>query len=275
MHLLAVSGLHVGIVFLVLTRILSLIGFSAYHSANRIISVLIVWIYVMVCGVPPSAARAAGMISLYVFSSWTGRQVNSIQMVALVCFIHTLIEPAKIFTPGFQLSYLAILGIFIYYPRIRKTIVVRNRILSKVRDLAGISVAAQSLTLPVVLFTFAGFPVYFLIGNIFLMPLGLFVFYFSLLLLILQLMGLNVPFLHEFLDWFMGIWIDMGSMIANLPGNRLIVNDFPFYESFFYLGLLFVLRNGLRKSLLPPFRLFVYLFGWTVVGFLFTICNML
>ncbi|MCD6347318.1 MAG: ComEC/Rec2 family competence protein [Bacteroidales bacterium] len=274
MHLLAVSGLHVGIVFMALTKLLTLIGISEHGSINRLIATMVMWMYVLICGMPPSAVRAGGMLSLFGLSRLIGRPVNSMHLVAVVCFVHTVIEPVSIFSTGFQLSYLAIMGILIYFPRFKKKIPTHYWLLSKIRDMGSISLAAQSLTLPVVLNVFASFPVYFLLGNIILMPLGLFIFYYSLVVLIVQDLLPDTIF-YIFLDRFMDVWIKLGSIIASLPGSRLIILDFPVYESLFYLGLLFVLRNGMRKSVMPPFLLLIYIAAWSAIGFFFTIYTML
>ncbi|MBT3244016.1 MAG: ComEC/Rec2 family competence protein [Bacteroidetes bacterium] len=275
MHLLAVSGLHVGLVFMVLMKLMTLIGFPQNHPLNRCVCILTVWLYVFVCGIPPSAGRAAGMISLFILSRWMGRQVTSIHLVYLVCFFHTIIEPAGIFSTGFLLSYLAILGILVYFPKFQKALPVRNIVLKRIRDLAGISLAAQTLTIPVVLFVFARFPVYFLLGNIILMPLGLFIFYLCLVILFVQSLGLQIPIVYNFINWLMDTWISLGSLLGKLPGSTLIVQEFPVVECLFYLGLLFVFRNGLKKSILQPYAVLWYLFIWGAVGFLYEICNKL
>ncbi|MCK5821538.1 MAG: ComEC/Rec2 family competence protein, partial [Bacteroidales bacterium] len=273
MHLLAVSGLHAGLIYLIFSKIFQFLRIPTHSAWNRFLSSIIVWLYVMICGFPASAIRAAAMISMHGFAHVLHRAVSGVQIVFLVAFMHTLVQPEAVFSIGFQLSYLAVLGIIVFYPKIQKIIQVSPKILSKIRDLAAISLSAQILTLPVSIYVFASFPVWFLLANILLMPIGLLIFYFGLVLLVLISIGLPVDIPEQILDHIMSIWMGLGGGIADLPGSLLTLSDYPWMFFAVYIILIFFSRFGLNKLLLRPYPLLMLFMIWSLHGFLNTFWN--
>lgn len=273
MHLLAVSGLHAGLIYIIFSRIFQFFRIPAHSAWNRLLSSFLVWLYVMICGFPASAIRAAAMISLHGFAHIMHRAVSGVQIVFLVAFLHTLFQPEALFSIGFQLSYLAVLGILIFYPKIIKIIQVSPKFLTRIRDLAAISFSAQILTLPVSIYVFASFPVWFLLANILLMPIGLLIFYFGLTLLVLPGLGLRLIWLEQFLNLVMSFWMGFGEKIADLPGSLLTLSDYPWMFFLVYGGIVFFSRFGLNKMLLRPYPLLILFVIWSLHGFLNTFWN--
>jgi len=273
MHLLAVSGLHAGLIYLIFSKFFQLLRIPVHSRWNRLLSSVLVWLYVMICGFPASAIRAAAMISLHGFAHVMHRSVSGVQVVFLVAFLHTLVWPSAIFSTGFQLSYLAVLGIIIFYPKIKKITRVTPKLLTKIRDLAAISFSAQILTLPVSIYVFASFPVWFLLANILLMPLGLLIFYIGLGLLMLVSLGVQLACFDQVLDVIMSLWMGMGEKIANLPGSLLTLSDYPWMFFAAYGGILYLSRFGLNKLMLRPYPLLILFVIWSLHGFLNTFWN--
>lgn len=273
MHLLAVSGLHAGLIFIIFSKMFSLMRISEYSLWNKYLSSSLVWIYVIICGLPASAIRAAAMISLHVISKSFNRSVAGVHIVFFVAFIHTLIQPYAIFSAGFQLSYLAVLGILIFFPKIQKSVPVKNPVLAKIRDLATLSLSAQALTFPISIFIFASFPAWFLFANVILMPIGLLIFYLGLGLLTFAGIGFNLLFLDKILDVLMTFWMGLGEKISNLPGSLLVFEDYPWMFLAMYVGIILLSSQGIKKLLLRPYSLLILFVIWSLYSFLIAFCK--
>jgi competence protein ComEC len=178
MHVLAVSGLHVGIVVEILTYLFGF--FSKWISKNRSIILIlsIIWIYAAITGFSASVVRSSLMFTILSGSTLWGRNYISFNSLFLSAFILLIYNPFYLFDIGFQLSYLAMAGIFLFYPPLSKVLVIKNKWMRKIYDGTMVGVAAQLLTIPVTLYYFHQFPNYFMLTNI-----GLMIFSFLILLL--------------------------------------------------------------------------------------------
>lgn len=183
-HVLAVSGLHTGIVFGAIMLLLT--GFGAapllYKQRRRrwivsIIGISFIWFYVLLTGLSPSVTRAALMISILYIGSATGRLQSSANTLAAAAFINLLIEPKALFSVSFQLSYAAVIGILLFYKYIVNLLKVKNFIGRAIWELTSISIAAQLGTLPLTLWYFEQTSNYFVLANIFVIPLATLIIY--------------------------------------------------------------------------------------------------
>ena len=167
MHILAVSGMHVGIVFLILISIFK--PFMRLKKGKVIIYisiVIILWIYALITGLTPSVVRAVLMFSLVSIGKAFDKSHNVYNTIFASAFILLLIDPFYIFQVGFQLSYLAVIGIIFFQPKIASLIKTNNRLFNYFWGIVSVSLAAQLATAPITLLYFHKFPVYFLISNI-------------------------------------------------------------------------------------------------------------
>jgi competence protein ComEC len=171
MHVLAVSGLHVGIVFWV---ILALFGFLKRQKTGRVffvfLSIFCLWFYAFITGLSPSVARAATMFTFFVVGDNLKRQTNIYNSLAASALILLLVNPNNLFEPGFQLSYSAVFGIVFLQPKLSKLITIKNKIIKYFWTLLTISVAAQITTFPITTYYFDQFPTYFWIANLVIIP---------------------------------------------------------------------------------------------------------
>tara|TARA_Y100000385_G_scaffold290838_1_gene365656 strand:+ start:7218 stop:9095 length:1878 start_codon:yes stop_codon:yes gene_type:complete len=168
MHVLAVSGLHVGILSGLLGWILSLIRSNnkGYRFLKTIIILLGIWSFAFITGGSPSVLRASLMFStLEVGKVWRGHYsvYNSIGAAALALLC---IDPFMIFHVGFQLSFAAIISIVMFCPKISKAITIKNPFGNYLWRLMSVAISVQILTLPISLYYFHQFPVYFLITGV-------------------------------------------------------------------------------------------------------------
>lgn len=171
LHILAVSGLHVGILFLIITF---LFGFLKNQQAGRLIFILLVvsslWGFAFITGLSPSVKRAAVMFTFVVAGQNLRRQINIYNTITSSAFFLLLINPNNLFEAGFQLSYSAVFGIVYLQPRFEKLLYFRLNIIRYFWKLLTVSIAAQIATFPFAVFYFHQFPVYFWISNLLIIP---------------------------------------------------------------------------------------------------------
>jgi competence protein ComEC len=205
LHVLAVSGLHVAIVFYLATW--SLIFLDRWRKGRIAKALLIIGllaIYALVTGLSPSVLRAVTMFSFIIIGKQLNRNSSIYNTLAASAFILLCIDPLYIADVGFQLSYIAVLGIVFVHPRIYELWIPRGYITDKVWQISSVSLAAQLATFPLGLFYFHQFPNYFLVSNLIIIPLTTLIVYAGILLLLLS----PVPFLATLLGKLIGfsIW---------------------------------------------------------------------
>ncbi|MBL4708528.1 MAG: ComEC family competence protein [Flavobacteriales bacterium] len=218
MHLLAVSGLHVGIVFLLFNTLLQkLPNTRAFIVFRGVLLVGIVWGFALVTGFSPSVQRAGWMFSFVILAPLFRRNINVINSISLSAFILMLINPSALFEVGFQLSYSAVLGIVLIHPIVYRWIIVEDYLLDKLWSLLVVSLAAQLATLPLTLFYFHQFPNYFLLTNAIVIPLAFgIVFCAIIVLVVVSAFGWHF-YLGELLDIQLSILNYCVSQITRLP----------------------------------------------------------
>jgi competence protein ComEC len=200
MHILSVSGLHVGIVYLVFARLLSLIGRNRY---SRVLSVILqiafLWFYAFLTGLSPAVNRAAAMFSFLALGKLLNRSASSLNIVSGSGLVLLLFNPFLIFDMGFQLSYLAVISIFLFQSFIYNLIDFKNYLADQVWKLTALSLAAQIGTFPLSIIYFHQFPNYFILTNLLVVPLAAIILYLSIAMVIL----FWVPYLSSVLAWLL------------------------------------------------------------------------
>lgn len=178
-HLLCVSGLHVGVLAMLVGGYLFFIGRLRWQRIVKgTVQLIVIWGYVMLTGMAPSTMRAGVMFSLLIIGKILQQNSSSLNHLATSAVILLCIHPGSLFDVGFQLSYSAVLGIIAFYQPMRHLIpsLVRMelplalRLPAKVWSWTCLSTAAQLGTLPLVLHYFHQFPTYFLIANLTIVP---------------------------------------------------------------------------------------------------------
>ncbi len=166
MHVLAVSGLHVGIVLYLLMFVLGRFPKIISKTTAVVTAVVIIWIYAGVTGFSPSVIRASFMFSMLVLAQLAGRNFDSMNVLFFTAFVLLAIDPLLIYDIGFQLSYLAMVGIFLLYPIVSSWFYIKNKWIRKLWEGTAVGIAAQALTVPLTLYYFHQFPNYFILTNI-------------------------------------------------------------------------------------------------------------
>ena len=219
MHVLAVSGLHVGIVLAFLIFVLERFPRVFSKRAAILISILFIWIYAGITGFSPSVLRATIMFSIIVFGDVFGKQSSHLNSLGFSAFLMIIWNPLVIYDIGFQLSYLAMVGIFLLYEPISKLFYIRNKLLRKVWNGTAVGIAAQITTVPLTIYYFHQFPNYFVLTNI-----GMMIFAGLTLVLGLLLFALNwLPYIGTLVGVVLGISLStmiwFVSWVESLPGS--------------------------------------------------------
>lgn len=171
MHVLAVSGLHVGIIYLILLFVLKRLQ---NNSVGRwilfAISIFVLWTYAAVTGFSPSVLRAVTMFTAIALSKAMNRHTNIYNTLAGSALVLLVYDPYLIMSVGFQLSYLAVLGIVYLQPIIYAQFVSTNWLIDKIWSITAVSIAAQLATFSLGLLYFHQFPTFFFLSNLVVIP---------------------------------------------------------------------------------------------------------
>jgi competence protein ComEC len=184
MHVLAVSGLHVGIIFIVLNSLLFFFDKIKYGNyIKALLLIILLWVYALITGLSPSVLRATTMFTFIIVGSSLKRQTNIYNTLAASAFVLILYNPYIILQVGFQLSYLAVLGIVYVQPKLYKLYQSDYWIIDKIWIITTVSIAAQLATFPLGMYYFHQFPNYFLLSNLFVIPLATIIINIGIILL--------------------------------------------------------------------------------------------
>lgn len=171
MHVLAVSGLHVGIIYFILMLFLKpLQRWKHGKWTLAVISIIALWAYAFVTGLSPSVLRAVAMFTIMALSRPLQYRTNIYNTLAVAAFALLMYEPYMIMSVGFQLSFIAVIGIVYIQPKLAQLWEPQNWLLDKVWQVTCVSLAAQLATFSLGLLYFHQFPVYFLVSNLFVIP---------------------------------------------------------------------------------------------------------
>lgn len=171
-HILAVSGLHIGVLLLFLHVLLKpLERFPKGKMMKLAAMVAILWGYALLAGFSASVVRAVSMFSFVAYAIYLNRPGNTFNTLALsMFFVLLVISPLLLFQVGFQMSYAAVFAIVWIYPKLQRFWYPKNRLIRKVWQLLSVSLAAQMGVLPVSLYYFHQFPGLFFISNLLIIP---------------------------------------------------------------------------------------------------------
>jgi len=220
MHILAVSGLHVGIVYLIFTSLFKVLKLGDKLIARIIkgvVLLLVVWSFAIITGLSPSVQRAACMFSFLIFADIFSRHSIALNSIASSAFILLLFNPMLLFEVGFQLSYAAVVGIVWMHPIIYSWYTSSYWIIDKAWSLLVVSITAQLATLPFTLYYFHQFPNWFLLTNLGVIPLAFVIVCGALIVGLLLSLFSNAFYLEYLLEASLWLLNQFIKLLSNLP----------------------------------------------------------
>ena len=180
-HVLALSGLHLMIIYTVISLF---VGWRRFRTASQVFIVLSIWAFTFLVGLSPSVVRAAFMISIYALLSLGHRERMSVNTLMFTAIVMLLANPLSLYNMGFQLSFMAVLAILLFCPMLERLvplhIQMEPRWLKARWGLACVSLAAQIGTAPLIAYYFGRFATWFLFSNFVVIPLATLLLYLAL-----------------------------------------------------------------------------------------------
>ncbi len=268
-HILVVSGMHVGFIFLIIMWLMSILPYRR-RWIMVCLGLVILWSYALLTGLAPSVVRATFMFSMMLIFKVIGEKYRIKHALFFSATILLLCNPNTLFDVGFQLSYLAVIGIVYFYSLVYKRILTfKSRPLRWLLSSVAVTVSSQILTLPIVIYQFNQLPIYFIISNLFVTAFAPILFLGGVLLL-----GLSyIPYIGIGAGWLMSHFVGMFEWIINL------IVAIPFSTTKIYLSLIetfllyLVILCGvnwieMRHTFAERFRAPLY-FGLSVCVFVF------
>jgi len=266
MHVLAISGLHIGILYIFLNQL----TYVVKRSYRSLIILAVLWLFVFLSGCTPSVFRAVFMFSLLTIASACRHKQSTLEIVGITLFLSLLFCPDWLFDVGFQLSYAAVLGIIWLMPLFKK-LYTSNKVVNYFLGLVYVSFVAQCSVLPLQLYYFHSFSLTFLLSNLVVVPL-------ITLLLILGLSFLCFGWMFACVEEYLGLAIAhlmrfVFSVLELLTQGNISRSDCyltpvqltVLFVCFFLLGILFYrpsikrIKGGIIVSV-PLVLLWVYPF---------------
>lgn len=238
-HILALSGMHLGIIYAILLKMFSVFGNTPAARKARSLSIIAIsaW-YTAVTGAASSLVRALLFITLSETARLAGRETRPMNIFFVALTIQLAVSPGNITSAGFQLSYLAMAGIYILYPKMKSwfpgpdsgTMRVqgpnqeqapvpsgRRGPMKRLWDAAALTIACQAFTAPAAWLHFGTFPEYFIITNLLAVPLSNFIMITSVGVIALSVLGICPSFLIDLDCFCIGLLKDILVTISELP----------------------------------------------------------
>lgn len=280
-HILAVSGLHVGIILLLLNFVFKPIEYVKHGKVYKtIILVLILWSFAIIAGLSASVVRAVSMFTIVAIAMNLKRPTNVYNTLAISMFFLLLVKPTFLFDVGFQLSYLAVFAIVAIQPMLYNLWQPKLKLFKFLWGFFTVTIAAQFGILPISLFYFHQFPGLFFISNLVIIPflgtilgLGIIVIALSLLSILPEFLasvyGSIIGSMNTFVGWisnqesflFKNISFDIEHVLISYLLIFLFINFFKrkTYKSVIYILVAILIIQGffLFNSYKPNTKAFV------------------
>ncbi len=182
-HIIAISGLHLGMIYgFILLLFSPFRNRKWYRFVVPVVAITILWLFALVAGAVPSILRSAVTFTFIAFGMLINRNNHILNTLAASAFCLLVTNPFLLWDVGFQLSYAAVLGIVLFAKPLSRCLYFQNRLLANTWQLSCMNIAAQILTLPIVLYNFHQFPLLFLFNNLLVIPISEVILFATLLL---------------------------------------------------------------------------------------------
>ena len=209
-HILALSGLHLSIIYTLLSLLLYR---RRWQVVSQVLIISCIWLFVFLVGMSASVVRSAVMLTVYALLSLGDRNRMSVNTLAFTAIVMLMVHPLSLFDIGFQLSFLAVLSILVWYPvfesLLPQSFLKSHRVVRWLWSLLGVSCAAQLGTAPLVAYYFGRFSSLFLMTNFVVIP-------FAPLILYLVLAVLLVPSLAYLLIYIVSALNTVLAFVASI-----------------------------------------------------------
>jgi competence protein ComEC len=272
-HVIAISGLHLGLIYGLLIGIFNWMpGSTIKKWIAPPVMLLVLWGFALLTGAGPSIVRAAVMFSFIIIATMVKQNSSILNALAASAFFLLILHPFYLWDIGFQLSYAAVLSIVLYQKKIYDAIYFKYKWMQACWQLNTITISAQILTLPIVVYHFHQFPNYFLLSNFIVVPLSSIILYGCLLLLpfaSIAYVGKGLSIATSWLISSMNWIIQQMNALPYATTNNLQINAFQ-VGLFFTLIICLSLFIKTRKNSWCFYSLTALLFGCCIQSYYHT-----
>ena len=252
MHILCVSGMHVGVVFMVFSYLLGFLNKRKrwQYMLKQSLLLLLIWFYALLAGLAPSILRSTIMLSFVILGDMIKRNGIILNSLAASAFLLLCIDPANLFNVGFLLSYCAVIGIVVLHRPIYNIFYTKIKLLDKIWELTSVTLAAQIATAPFSIYYFHQFPSYFWLSNLFMGPISTVVIIGGMVMLLvffIPYINIGVAFCVKWMIFAMNFVV---SRVESLPFSivkGLYINSLEFICLLLALILLMMLVEHKKK----------------------------
>jgi competence protein ComEC len=252
LHVLAVSGMHVGLIFMILGWLLKFLDKTKrLKLIKHIVIIISLWIYSFLCGLSPSILRATVMFTFIILGQMVNRPTNVYNTLAISAFCLLCIDTNMIANVGFQLSYMAVIGIVFLQPYIYEWHDAKSWLGDQIWSITAVSLAAQIITFPLGLLYFHQFPNYFLFSNLIIIPLTTIIIYIGIVLILFSKISVIALCLGKLMYWGIALTNAIVKYVEQMPFSYVngIHISIPQTLSIFALLACFITYFLLRKSI--------------------------
>ena len=255
MHILCVSGMHVGVVFMVFSYLLGFLNRRKtwQNVLKQSLLLLFIWFYALLAGLAPSILRSTIMLSFVIIGDMLKREGVLLNSLAASAFLLLCIDPANLFNVGFLLSYCAVIGIVVLQRPIYNLFYTKLKFLDKIWELTAVTLAAQIATAPFSIYYFHQFPSYFWLSNLFMGPISTVVIIGGMVMLLvcfIPYINIGVAFCVKWMVYAMNFIV---TRVENLPFSiikGLYINTLEFVCLLIALLLLMMLIEHKKKFMM-------------------------
>ena len=249
-HVLCVSGMHVGVIYMILNFFLGFLDKNQHTKIAKVILLLaLIWLYSAITGLSPSVLRSATMFSFMAIGNSLKQKVNSYHSLLASLILLLLFDPLVIFNIGLQLSYLAVFGIVWLQRPIHNLWIPRHKPVDWVWQLITVSLAAQIVTTPISIYYFHQFPNYFILSNLLVVFISSLVIYAGVAVLATSFWFWLSNLLAQVMVWLIKAMNFITIQISDLPGSKTtnidlgLIPMLVLYGSIFIILLALIYRN--------------------------------
>lgn len=269
-HIIAISGMHLAMIYAALLLLLKPVKRRKNGKfIAGFITPLIIWIFTLLAGFVSSIARAAVMFSFIIIGEMLSRKTNIYNSLAVSALVLLLINTYTLWDVGFLLSYSAVLSIVVFHKPIHQLLFIENKLLQMLWNVISVTLSAQILTLPFILYYFHQFPALFIISNLIAIPLSGLILYMEAFLILLS----PIPFLakpvgyitEELISWFNNIIVYIDQIPFVLVRN-IHFSGLQTFLLFIFIALLYIILVKKKYKLL--FHGIVMFIAIIAIGFI-------
>lgn len=253
-HVLAVSGLHVGIIYMIMVWLANRLPRKrGVEIASQVVTIITLWGYAFICGLPASVVRSALMFSLLSVAVIVERRSVSLNAVFVSAFIMLVYKPLYMLSIGFQLSYAAVISILLFFSKFNSMLELHNKILIWIWSMISVSAAAQIGTMPLTVYYFHQIPTYSLLTNFLVVPAAFIIIYLCATMLAFH----KIPAISDFagravhrVTEGMREGIDYISSLPDSVIGNLYISHWTIYLLFIMILLLYFFTETRKASYL-------------------------